>query len=104
MHCERNKASVYSINEWKSYCSNFQELIKIPFIRNYRIQKLFDIWRKFLIRSKKLFVTERLKEKLQALDEYLRKGMMEIRRILSEMTFIKLFSNVNFDIKFYNLI
>ena len=95
MHCEKNKATIYSITQWNQYCINFQKLIKLNLIKTNKNKKLFDLWRKYLLKTKRLFFTERLKEKLQTVDYHLRKGLIEIRGIFSDMNRIKLFSNVN---------
>jgi len=91
MHYQNGNSSVYSVVMWKDFYIKFKKLLEIPLFKNFRTAKLFDLWRRFLKKTRKTLFTEKLKKKFHHIDESLLKGFMEIRKILKEMTKVNLF-------------
>jgi hypothetical protein len=91
MHYQNGNSSVYSVVMWKDFYIKFKRLLEIPFFKNFRTAKLFDLWRRFLKKTRKTLFTEKLKKKFHHIDESLLKGIMDIRKILKEMTKVNIF-------------
>lgn len=91
MHYQNGNSSVYSVVMWKDFYIKFKKLLEIPLFKNFRTAKLFDLWRRFLKKTRKTLFTEKLKKKFHHIDESLLKGFMEIRKILKEMTKVNIF-------------
>jgi len=91
MHYQNGNSSVYSVVMWKDFYIKFKKLLEIPLFKNFRTSKLFDLWRRFLKKTRKTLFTEKLKKKFHHIDESLLKGIMEIRKILKEMTKVNIF-------------
>jgi len=91
MHYQSGSSSVYSVVMWKDFCIKFKKLLEIPLFKNFKTSKLFDLWRRFLKKTRKTLFTEKLKKKFHHIDESLLKGFMEIRKILKEMTKVNIF-------------
>jgi hypothetical protein len=65
--------------------------MNIPLFKNYRMNKLFDLWRNYVKKHKKTFYTEKLKGRLHHIDISLLDGIKVIRKILKEMANINIF-------------
>ena len=91
MHYQNGNSSVYSVVMWKDFYIKFKKLLEIPLFKNFRTAKLFDLWRRFLKKTKKTLFTEKLKKKFHHIDESLLKGIMDIRIILKNMTRYNIF-------------
>jgi len=91
MHYQNGNSSVYSVVMWKDFYIKFKKLLEIPLFKNFRTAKLFDLWRRFLKKTRKTLFTEKLKKKFHHIDESLLKGVMEIRKILKDMTKVNIF-------------
>ena len=91
MHYQNGNSSVYSVVTWKDFYIKFKRLLEIPLFKNFRTAKLFDLWRRFLKKTRKTLFTEKLKKKFHHIDESLLKGIMEIRKILKDMTKFNIF-------------
>ena len=59
--------------------------MNIPLFKNYRIKKLYDLWRNFVKKHKKKFYEEKLRRKSIHVDPFLLEGIFNIRRILDEL-------------------
>lgn len=74
--------------------------MEIPLFKNYRMKKLYDLWRNFVKKHKKKFYEEKLRRKSVHVDPFLLEGIKNIRKILEEML-----DDVNvFKVLFYNLV
>lgn len=91
MHYQNGNSSVYSVVMWKDFYIKFKRLLEIPLFKNFKTAKLFDLWRRFLKKTRKTLFIEKLKKKFHHIDECLLKGFMEIRKILKEMTKVNIF-------------
>ena len=91
MHYQNGNSSVYSVVMWKDFYIKFKRLLEIPLFKNFRTAKLFDLWRRFLKKTRKTLFTEKLKKKFHHIDESLLKGFMEIRKILKGMVKVNIF-------------
>ena len=92
MHYVGMKSNIYSINEWILYCKNFQEILKIPLFRNYKVKKIYELWKRFMKKTKKTFFTDKLSRKFHRIDDNLLRGLFEIRRVLKEMSSQNIFA------------
>jgi len=92
MHYEFGKMDIYSINEWILYCKNFQVILNIDLFKNYKIKKLFELWRRFLKKTKKTFYTDKLSQRFHRIDNYLLNGILSVRKILKDMSKINIFN------------
>jgi len=99
MRYVNNSTTIYSINEWICFCKNFKTLLDIPLFANFKTQKLFELWRKYLKRTKRTFYIEKLSARFHRLDTNLLWGLHEIRKILKDMCTVDIF-DVKFLIKF----
>jgi len=61
------------------------KIMDIPLFKNYRIKKLYDLWRNFVKKHKKKFYEEKLKRKSVHVDPFLLEGIKQIKIILDEM-------------------
>lgn len=95
MHYQNGNSSVYSVVMWKDFYIKFKRLLEIPLFKNFRTAKLFDLWRRFLKKTRKTLFTEKLKKKFHHIDESLLKGFMEIRKILKGMVKVNIFKIEN---------
>jgi hypothetical protein len=95
MHYQNGSSSVYSVVMWKDFYIKFKRLLEIPLFKNFRTAKLFDLWRRFLKKTRKTLFTEKLKKKFHHIDESLLKGFMEIRKILKGMVKVNIFKIEN---------
>ena len=64
--------------------------MNIPLFKNYRMKKIYDLWRNFVKKHKKKFNEEKLRRRSLIVDPFLLKGIKQIRIILEEMV-----NNVN---------
>jgi hypothetical protein len=91
MHYVSGNSSIYSISDWINFYIKFKTLQDIPLFKNYRNAKLFQLWRRYLKKTNKTLYMEKLKKKFHHIDPHLLNGIMEIRKILKEMTEINIF-------------
>ena len=92
MHYQKGNPVVYSIQEWIDNYNKFQLLMSLSLFKNFKNAKLFDLWRRFYRKSRREYYTEKLKKKFFLIDEHLRTGIFDVRRIVSEMEVVNIFS------------
>lgn len=96
MHYIYGTTVIYSVNEWRDFFQKFKKLMNIPLFKNYRMNKLFDLWRNYVKKHKKTFYTEKLKGRLHHIDIALLDGIKIIKKILKEMININIFKVILF--------
>ena len=82
--------TLFSVNEWKEYCVKSLKIMNIPLFKNYRMKKIYDLWRNFVKKHKKKFYEEKLMRRSLNVDPFLLEGIKQIRTILKDMV-----NNVN---------
>ena len=91
LHYQRGVPSVYSIQEWIENYEKYQRLMNISLFKNFKIAKLFDLWRRFFKRTQREYYTEKLTKHFHLIDTHLRKGIFKIRKILKDMEYTNIF-------------
>ena len=91
LHYLKGKPILYSIKEWTDNYVKFKKLLKIPLFKNFKNAGLFDIWKRFYRKKKRVLYTEKLKKKTYFVDRHLIRGLLDIRRVFKEMTYYELF-------------
>ena len=91
LHYLKGKPILYSIKEWTDNYVKFKKLLKIPLFKNFKSAGLFDIWKRFYRKKKRVLYTEKLRKKTYFVDRHLIRGLLDIRRIFKEMTYYELF-------------
>ena len=92
MHYQRGNPVVYSVQEWIDNYNKFQQLMSLSLFKNFKNAKLFDLWRRFYRKSRREYYTEKLKKRFFLIDEHLRTGIFDVRRIITEMEVTNIFS------------
>ena len=85
MHFVKGMTTLYSVNEWKENYIKSKRIMDIPLFKNYRIKKLYDLWRNFVKKHKKKFYEEKLRRKSIHVDPFLLEGIFQIRSILEQL-------------------
>ena len=91
LHYLKGTPKLYSIKEWTENYIKFKELLKIPLFKNFKNAGLFGLWKRYYRKKKRVLYTEKLKKRTYFIDRNLITGLLEIRRILKDMTFYELF-------------
>ena len=91
LHYLKGTPRLYSIKEWTDNYVKFKKLLKIPLFKNFKSAGLFDIWKRFYRKKKRVLYTEKLRKKTYFVDRHLIRGLLDIRRIFKEMTYYELF-------------
>ena len=91
VHYMKNQTNVYSIQEFIDNYEKFKQLMNISLFKNFRNAKLFDLWRRFFRKTKRQYNTEKLRKKFFLIDEHLRTGIFDIRKVIKEMSFTNIF-------------
>ena len=92
MHYIKGTPTIYPVNEWVEFFKKFKTLIEIPLFKNFKVAKIFDLWRKFQHKSRREYYSEKLREKFNRLDPDLLEGIMNIRSYLNKMNDFNIFS------------
>ena len=85
MHNNKGLITIYSIHEWIDYYIKYKMLLDIDLFKNFKVSKIFDLWKRLLRSTKKQYYTDKLASKLHRIDQHLNKGIFEIRLVLREM-------------------
>ena len=91
LHYLKGTPKLYSIKEWTENYIKFKKLLKIPLFKNFKNAGLFGLWKRYYRKKKRVLYTEKLKKRTYFIDRNLITGLLEIRRILKDMTFFELF-------------
>ena len=91
IHYQKGIPSVYSIQEWIDNYDKYKQIMKISLFKNFKNEKLFDLWRRFYKKTKRQYYTEKLKKRFFFIDRNLLQGILEIRNILKEMKRLNIF-------------
>ena len=96
LHYRNGVPHIRSIGEWIKEYINYKQLLQIPLIKNFNNAKLFELWKKYYRKKKRVFYLEKFKKKSIFVDLHLLKGIVEIRKIFKNMTYYELLRlNVN---------
>ena len=91
LHYQKGIPAVYSIQEWIDNYEKYQKLMCIPLFKNFKIAKLFDLWRRFFKKTQRAYYTEKLSKKFHLIDNHLRNGIFRIRKLLKDMQHTNIF-------------
>ena len=91
IHYQKGIPHLYSIAEWTDNYIKFKKLKNIPLFKNFKNAGLFDLWKRYYRKKKRMYYTEKLNKKSFYVDINLLNGILEIRRILKEMTIYDIF-------------
>jgi hypothetical protein len=61
--------------EWVDNYVKYKKLMNVPLFKNFKIAKLFELWRRYFKRTKRAYLTEKLKKKFHLIDIHLLKGL-----------------------------
>ena len=82
---------LFSISEWTNNYVKYKKLLSIPLFKNFKKAGLFDLWKRYYRKKKRVYYTEKLKKKSFYVDKNLLNGVLEIRRVFKDMTGYDLF-------------
>ena len=91
LHYLKGTPRLYSIKEWTDNYVKFKKLLKIPLFKNFKNAGLFGLWKRYYRKKKRVLYTEKLKKRTYFVDKNLINGLLEIRRVLKDMTYYELF-------------
>ena len=91
LHYLKGTPRLYSIKEWTDNYIKYQKLLKIPLFKNFKNAGLFGLWKRYYRKKKRALYTEKFKKRTYFIDKNLINGLLEIRRILKDMTYFDLF-------------
>ena len=90
LHYQKGIPQVYSITDWTNNYIKYKKLMSIPLFKNFKNAKLFELWKRYYRKKQRLYYTEKLRKKTIFIEPNLLNGIMEIRRILKEMSYFDL--------------
>ena len=91
LHYQKGVPHIYTMVEWVDNYVKYKKLMNVPLFKNFKIAKLFELWRRYFKRTKRAYLTEKLKKKFHLIDIHLLKGMLEIKKLLRYMKHLNLF-------------
>ena len=102
MHYIHGQSYIYSVSEWIAYCITFGKLIKIKLFANFKTQNLFKLWRKYLLKTKRIYYIKKLSMRFHRHDVNLLMGIFGVRKVLKEMQKVDIFE-VEFKFNYISL-
>ena len=87
LHYQNGIPQVYSINDWINNYVKYKKLMSLSLFKNFKSAKLFELWKRYYRRKQRLNYTEKFSKRSIFVEPYLLKGIIEIRRILKEMSY-----------------
>ncbi len=91
IHYQKGIPHLYSISEWTNNYVKYKKLLNIPLFKNFKNAGLFDLWKRYYRKKKRVYYTEKLQKKSFYVDKDLLTGILEIRRLFKEMITYDLF-------------
>ena len=90
LHYQKGVPQIYTINDWTNNYIKYKKLMNISLFRNFKNAKLFELWKRYHRKKQRLYYTEKLNKKSIFVEHNLLNGILEIRRILKEMSYYDL--------------
>ena len=115
LHYQKGIPQIYTISDWTNNYIKYKKLMNISLFKNFKNAKLFELWKRYYRKKQRLYYTEKLRKRTIFVEKNLLNGILEIRKILKEMSlydllrlniltpvFLHKFNQIHSDILFSN--